>query len=142
MQQDKWKTDWLTFVEYVADAANRGLTSEELSREVESQQIQWQGRVRLIKLDNEYVPGIGLRMESVQRTLDNGVVLSASYLFLKVEDRTQHDVLRHLKVGDRLAFVTTFDAANGIFPVLNLDYDEPDRIIHVRLSVHGVQLIN
>jgi hypothetical protein len=34
------------------------------------------------------------------------------------------------------------NGGNGIFPVVNLDYDKPDRIIHLQVSEHGVQLIN
>ena len=68
--------------------------------------------------------------------------MRAAYLFLKVDDSGQRNVLRHFKGGDPIAFATTIDTPTGVFTVCNLDYDEADRVINLRLSVHGVQLMS
>jgi hypothetical protein len=141
MFEERWKTDWTEFVEYVAQAIERGETSQSLSTALAAQRVQWKGHVTKLRLDARYAAGVSLQMDEVRRLLRNGYTLIGRHLFLKVQDPEQKERLRHLKVGDQIVFCSTIVAPDAVFDALKLASFDKEKTTYVELSTRGAELV-
>lgn len=138
---DSWKTDWASFVEYIAQGIERGETSKSLSARIASERVHWRGRVAELRLGARYASGFSLRMDEIRRALNNGFTLIGRHLFLKIQDPEQKVRLSGLKTGDLVEFYSTIGRGNQVFHPLELAFHEAEKTIYIEIHMRGAELV-
>lgn len=79
-----WSNDWKTFAEKLIQLFDSGATEEEISAQFRGKNVQWQGLITKVSLDEEWVPGINLSMAEENYPMANDRELSTSHIVLRI----------------------------------------------------------
>lgn len=132
--KQEYLTNWMGFVERIISLFDMGKGEIEISAQFGGVQVEWEGVVTDIKLNEEYAPGVAVAMNPGSFPLAKGKVLRTDYLFLNVDSKSA-SAWTGCKIGDRVRFRAKISKALGPFPEIQLsEFDgDPEVVLLVGL---------
>jgi hypothetical protein len=131
-----WRSDWTSFVVYVARLRGQRLTDFEINNLVGGQQVMWIGTIETMRLGNEeYARGLQMRMPMASAPADGWTVVG-SFLALSVNSADE-PAWRAFSIGDQVIFEGTISTGDGPFAGVSFVEDETDHEARLSLEVVG-----
>lgn len=114
----EWQNDWQAFAELLEAKILNGERKDELAAFFGGIEVCWTGMVDRIDLDTSVsVVTVTLPTQCVRIGNGTEVLLDGLVLAVNPENESKWD---HVKVGDNITFVATFDDKSAIFPPIEL----------------------
>jgi hypothetical protein len=111
--------DWGEFVSAVARMRDSGKSDVEISGVFGGRELVWNGVIIEMKLEDEFVPGVAVRMPGAKVTLAHDGLLQADHLFLNVQPGAV-PLWREYEVGQEVAFRVNLSRGTGPFPAIRV----------------------
>lgn len=137
---NKCLKDWSSFLKEVAIMFEKGKNELEISNIFCGSEVEWEGRILDIKLDEQYAPGIALEMKPTNVLMRGGKVLRADYQFLQIEEHPSN--WSNCRVGDVIRFKAKLIDSQGPFPGIEFSTDDTDPEVVLMLALHECELIS
>jgi len=141
MTKNNYLTNWVIFIDYIVSLFDSGRDEIDISQEFRGGNVEWEGHIAEIKLDEEYSPGVALAMKPETLPMSKGKVLRADYLFLNTNEKTRSS-WSGCRVGDKVKFRAVIAKAAGPFPEIQLSVDDEDPEVLLMMGLYECELIS
>ncbi|MEL6303143.1 MAG: hypothetical protein AAFR07_16070, partial [Pseudomonadota bacterium] len=132
----RWRSDYSTFVTCVVARASEGANSGVLSSEFGGHIVKWSGVVAALELSHDYARGVRMKMPVSDRQICGGLTLSATHLFVGVDESTEES-WNVVSEGDVVLFECTIPKSNGPFDGVKISIFEDDGEAYLEVTTEG-----
>lgn len=130
-----WNTDFKLFVAQLIELFEGGATEAEISAKFRGLEVEWEGKITSIDLDQEYVPGIAMSMGMREVAMAHGRLFNADHIALLIEGN-EADSWRTCQVGDYVKFTASIPVSKTTKPEIHFYESKRKPIVSLRLTLH------
>jgi hypothetical protein len=128
---------WERFVERSAEAYKSGVSEQDFGATLVGQRVRWQGFVESVDLKQKYVPGLSIKMPSLEVPLGDGRTLVGGGVFLRSGPRMPATV----REKENVVFSGRFTARNVLSNVTFI-VDKQASKVFVSLSLEDGEVLS
>jgi len=132
--EKKWSTDWYTFAEQLIELLDAGVSDADISAQFRGKEVQWEGLITDVKLDDKWVPLITLSMAEQDMPMANNRVLSTSHIVLSIPPGEQESWLGS-EVGESITFAASIPLFDEYTNEIQFNEMEGDPLVCLELRL-------